>query len=238
MPMIGIYQIRNTINGKAYTGSSQDCRRRFSEHRSKLRRGVHVNLKLQCAWNKYGEPAFEFSVIFCVISRDTLESIEQEFLDLLDAVRNGYNLAPVAGNTSGWKASDETRRRMSDAAKRRDNSLQVVAMANATRGKKRPQHVIDAMLAGKMAKPITESTRRRMSESAKARGNTITPHAMERLREISRARSLFSDEQRAQMSAMRHDGKTLGEIGEHFGITALSSVHRNIRVWRDHNEPR
>ncbi len=195
----GIYAIKNLNNGKIYIGSSRDCARRFSEHRSRLVRGAHVNARLQSAWKKHGAEAFEFLVVASVIRPDDLAQVEQMFLDDFDSVKSGYNLSPTAGNTAGWKATAETRKRMSDAAKRRDNSAQVLAMANATRGKKRPQHVIDALLASRVGSVASAETRAKQSASA-------------------RARSRFSPDDRRAMYEMRQSGATWRSIGKAFGV--------------------
>lgn len=214
MNVAGIYMIVNKVNGKRYVGSSRNCARRKSEHISKLRRNAHINKKLQAAWNKYGENSFEFVVAFSVLKADEIEAVEQQFLDEVRAVETGYNLAPVAGNTAGWKASPETRKRMSDAAKRRDNSAQVAAMAEASRGKKRPQYVIDAMQAGRKAKPITDETRDLMAKSA-------------------RARSRYSDADRERMSQLQDEGVGLREIARRFGTTSHAAIAIYIRDWKN-----
>lgn len=197
-----------------------------------MRRGAHINGKLQSSWNKHGEDSFSFEIIAHVFNRDDLQVVEQMVLDDRSAVRHGYNLAPTAGNTSGWKASDETRKRMSDAAKLRDHSIQVQAMKEKTTGVKRPQYVLDAMLAARRAKPINAEGRMRMSESAKARGSNITPEHQARLVAMCIARGRFSDAQKREMSEMRYAGKTLKQIGAEFGISAETSVHANIKKWR------
>jgi group I intron endonuclease len=61
--MQAIYQIKNKVNGKIYIGSTNNLNKRWNNHRSKLRNGEHENSYLQQAWNKYGEDAFEFSVL-------------------------------------------------------------------------------------------------------------------------------------------------------------------------------
>lgn len=210
----GIYMLVNKVNGKRYVGSSRDCVRRKSEHISKLRRGVHINKKLQAAWNKYGEHNFEFVIALSVLKPEEIEAIEQQFLNDLKAVETGYNLAPVAGNTAGWRATEETRKRMSEAAKRRDNSVQVARMAEATRGKKRPQYVIEAMQAGRKANPITSKTRDLMAKSA-------------------RARSRYSDADRAEMARLRDSGVTLREIARRFGTTSHAAIAIYIRDWKN-----
>lgn len=232
MSKAGIYMLVNKVTSKVYVGSSRNCDRRKSEHISKLRRGVHVNAKLQAAWNKYGEDAFEFKTVFTVLDVSQIEAIEQKFLDEADAVRTGYNLAPKAGNTAGWKAPPETRKRMSEAAKKRDNSLQVQRMADATRGKKRPQYVIDAMQAGRKANLLSEETRAQMSASAKARGCTSSPEHLERLRQMAMARARFNIDQMREMAAMKASGLTLKQIGAKFGVAAESTISMYIRKAR------
>lgn len=209
----GIYAIRNKVTGRAYLGSSLDCVRRYREHSSRLSRGVHVNAKLQASWDKHGADAFEFVMIFTVINVEELEAIEQQFLDEHDVVVSGYNLAPVAGRTTGWKATPETRARMSEAAKRRDNSIQVAAMAEATRGKKRPQHVLDAMRAGLLAKGVTPETRAKMSASAVARGS-------------------YSYERAAVMASMHDSGSSYRAIARHFEMSNHASVKDQIERYR------
>ena len=59
----GIYGIRNSISGKWYVGSSINIQRRWKKHIQRLRTNKHENIKLQRAWNKYGENAWEW-VIF------------------------------------------------------------------------------------------------------------------------------------------------------------------------------
>lgn len=213
MTEAGIYMLVNKTNGKRYVGSSRNCHRRKSEHLSKLRRGVHINAKLQAAWNKYGEDNFEFVVAFSVLNVEAIEAIEQQFLDDMQAVQTGYNLAPMAGNTAGWKAPPETRKRMSEAAKKRDHSVQVARMAEASRGKKRPQYVIDAMQAGRKAKPIGEQTRQLMAKAA-------------------RARSRYSDADREEMARLRGEGITLREIARRFGTTSHAAIAIYIQDWK------
>lgn len=213
--LVGIYSWTNTKTGKIYIGSSVNCARRMTEHRSRLRRGSHVNAKLQAAWNKYGESSFEFRMVFTVLKQSDLEKVEQEFLDEHSAVLKGYNLAPTAGNTFGWVATPETRARMSEAARRRDHSIQIEAMRKATTGKKRPQHVIDAMQAGRKAKGLSDATRKKMSASAVAR-------------------SRYSADDRRKMAEMHDNGMSYAKIAELVGVDP-GSVYRYVTRWRkDH----
>jgi len=50
----GIYQIKNTLNGKFYVGSAVNIKQRWSTHISSLNKNNHHSGHLQNAWNKYG----------------------------------------------------------------------------------------------------------------------------------------------------------------------------------------
>lgn len=83
----GIYQIRCLLTGKCYIGSSKRIYTRWSEHRYYLRKGTSVCVRLQNAWAKYGEGAFEFSVLE-ECCQDELEDREQFYIDTLDPQYN------------------------------------------------------------------------------------------------------------------------------------------------------
>lgn len=209
----GIYAIKNLVNEKLYIGSSRNCERRFAEHRSRLVRGVHINAKLQSAWNKHGAEAFEFTLVASVLRADDLAEVEQSFLDEADVVRRGYNLAPTAGNTAGWKASPETRQRMSDAAKLRDNSVQVAAMAAANRGKKRPYYI--RALLDQTGRVASAETRAKQSKSAIAR-------------------SRYSQEQRAEMARRIDAGEGIRAVARAFGV-GHGPLAKYVAQWREAN---
>ncbi len=59
----GIYEIKNTINGKIYIGSSNNIYHRVKRHLSDLRKNKKPNPILQNAFNKYGEDVFYTSII-------------------------------------------------------------------------------------------------------------------------------------------------------------------------------
>lgn len=62
----GIYEVVNTISGSRYVGSAVCIGQRWKSHRSALRNQKKAPPKLQRAWDKYGEAAFDFRVLeFC-----------------------------------------------------------------------------------------------------------------------------------------------------------------------------
>jgi len=116
----GVYQIKNVINNKLYIGSSNNVTKRWISHKSLLENKKHKNKYLINAWHKYGRNSFIFSVIEYV-EIDKLIEREQHYIDFYNTSdRNfGYNLAPKAGRTAGCVFSNETRKKMSDSAKKK-----------------------------------------------------------------------------------------------------------------------
>src|SRR5258708_4443042 len=80
MDICGVYQIKCVETGEKYIGSSWDIGKRWSQHRFQLRRGRHSSDALQCAWNKYGAGAFEFSVLEEVIDWEKRLSVEADWI--------------------------------------------------------------------------------------------------------------------------------------------------------------
>lgn len=65
----GVYLLWCNANNMFYVGQSVDMQRRCTEHFSRLRGGVHKNPRLQAAYDKYGEAAFDVRyVISCAIA--------------------------------------------------------------------------------------------------------------------------------------------------------------------------
>lgn len=91
----GIYRITNLVNNHSYVGSSRHLKRRRRDHFSTLRKHRHHSPRLQNAWNKYGEIAFEF-VILELCDPPNLKEQEQHYIDLLGSYCAGYNSMPRA----------------------------------------------------------------------------------------------------------------------------------------------
>jgi group I intron endonuclease len=106
--MIGIYKIRNKINGKFYIGSSININHRWTIHTNSLKRGDHHSIVLQRAWDKYGPDNFIFEIIE-ETSNDVLIEREQFYLDEL---KPAYNISYTAGNCLGVKRSKATKEKL------------------------------------------------------------------------------------------------------------------------------
>lgn len=101
-----IYQIKNKVNNKIYIGSTTNLERRWENHVYQLKNNTHHSIKLQKAWNKYGEDNFEFSIIeeFNSDNEDDKYIKEQYYLDLYEPhTDKGYNMSAVADTRKLFK---------------------------------------------------------------------------------------------------------------------------------------
>jgi group I intron endonuclease len=109
-----VYAIRNTVNNRAYIGSTSNYKSRWHTHRSALRRGVHHSFILQKAWNKYGEKAFSFELMVVCPKAQRIE-YETRLMAL-----ESYNVLRTPKESSvrgGWKHSGEFKAKMSELHK-------------------------------------------------------------------------------------------------------------------------
>lgn len=96
----GIYQVKNTVNGKMFLGSSLNLEGPLNRHRFMLKIGSHTNKALQNDWNQLGADAFAFEILEEVKMKDDpnfnlqdeLTLLEMIWLEKLQPVENGYNL--------------------------------------------------------------------------------------------------------------------------------------------------
>jgi group I intron endonuclease len=77
---MGIYQIRNLVNGKKYVGSAFNFYNRFRCHLSNLNKNKHDNDHLQKSFNKYGSDNFVFELIEKVEDSKILYSREEKYI--------------------------------------------------------------------------------------------------------------------------------------------------------------
>lgn len=101
----GIYVIKCAGSDKAYVGSSKNVYQRWEQHKRDLKAGRHHSVKLQNAWNKYGENSFEFLLVEEVLD-GFLTVYEQLYINKFNSCENGYNVLPVAASFCGDRPDD------------------------------------------------------------------------------------------------------------------------------------
>lgn len=153
----GIYAITHIASGKCYIGSTNNFRRRWSEHRAELNHGKHHSKPLQNAWRKYGSAAFAFTILEYVPDLTLLITREQYYLDtrLIAKGSREYNVLLDATSMLGLKHTPETRAKLSWLLKGRS-----ITWSDKLRGR-----------------VVSEETRIKLSENAKKQARTPESNA-------------------------------------------------------------
>jgi group I intron endonuclease len=60
---MGVYQIKNLVNGKVFIGSAQNLSGKINSHRFQLKMGSHINRTLQREYVQFGEENFSFTIL-------------------------------------------------------------------------------------------------------------------------------------------------------------------------------
>ena len=93
----GVYEIKNVETNTSYIGSAVALKQRG--HYKLLKSGKSHNVRLQSAFDKYGERAFVFQILDLCPGQDPV-ALEQKRIDERD-FETLYNLAPIAGSILG-----------------------------------------------------------------------------------------------------------------------------------------
>lgn len=102
---MGVYQVRNTVNGKVLIGTSVDLPAILNRLRGELRLGGLRNRALQQDWNEHGPEAFEIEILDTLAPsdkpgyspKDDLKALEALWLEkLMPFEERGYNARPKA----------------------------------------------------------------------------------------------------------------------------------------------
>lgn len=232
MKKSGIYGIVNTNDGRTYVGQAIDIWKRCGQHFASLKRGDHPNIRMQRAFIRDGAESFRFFIIaFC-----GLESLDDKESEWIAFHKVRYNICDIGCSRRGVTASDETRKKLSDAKKGKQPlhlmTKESRAKAAETHSKvwhlvhdsKQPESVIRKRTESQKArwavtpkKKMSDIAKQRMSESAKNReihGNTkITKDVVQEIRNSTmtgRALSKLFSISPSQVSRIRNNQSWIG----------------------------
>ncbi len=182
----GVYQIKNSVNGKVYVGSAaKSLEGRINTYKWMLPRRKCHNRHLQAAWNKYGRVSFYYRILERCSPIRCIER-EQYWIDKLQAAdpRFGYNICPTAGSALGRKmskefcraislrlkgipASEESKRKQSETRKGMFTSLQKKSLEKARKCRKNwavSEEARCKMSVARLGRKLTEESIRKRTE--------------------------------------------------------------------------
>lgn len=191
----GVYQIRNTLDGKVYIGSSVNIKKRLQTHRYELKKGIHCSKHMQAAWNKHGGDSFTFDTLL-VCGKENLILYEQTICDGMKANNrdHGYNKLILVDSHKGMKLTKEQKKARSlvlphgpahhnygkdwgaigrealALSKKNCHPLTDAHKANlaaSKRGKKMPEGFSEIMRQARLGKTMSEETKRRKANARK-----------------------------------------------------------------------
>jgi group I intron endonuclease len=196
----GIYIIRCTENGKTYVGQSVDIETRKKGHRSSLRANKHKNPHLQSAYNKYGEIAFEHTVVeICAI--ELLNERELHWISIFNSTESsvGFNLR--GGGDAIHSMSQESKDKISKTTKGRI-------------GKPCTEEAKAKISEAKKGIELSDSTKANMSKSrqGKRKSQAHKDALAASLRGKKRPASIYSEEYRRKMSIAQKGKKRSTEV--------------------------
>lgn len=129
-----IYVITNNVNGKKYVGQTTDVDKRWYAHQYCSKNRTDHNIYLYNAINKYGIEEFTFKIIESNVSLSEVNEREEYWIKNLNTHSpNGYNLTIGGEGTKGYKMSDETKEKISKAAKYRFSRMSKSERLSITR---------------------------------------------------------------------------------------------------------
>lgn len=157
---IGIYCIKNKINGKVYIGSSKNIDKRWKKHKYCLAGGYHENEHLQNSYNIYSKDNFEFLILEECKEEELIEK-EQYYLNAYKSCERdkGYNICPQVNKT---QMAEETKRKISNALKGEKSPMFGTHLSEETKKKLRDAN---------KGKTLSEQTRKKIGDVQKGDNN-------------------------------------------------------------------
>jgi hypothetical protein len=93
---MGVFQVRNTVTGMVFIGTSTDLPSMLNRQRAELRLGAHRDRALQADWRALGGDVFEFDILDTLDPPDTPGYDPADDLRTLEALWRG-KLAAAGG---------------------------------------------------------------------------------------------------------------------------------------------
>ena len=203
----GVYRIVLLLDDRCYIGSSIQIQKRWSQHQRSLRKGTHHSPYLQRVWDKYGEDSFQFEIIE-ECDPEILIEHEQAWMDFYSPV---FNTNPVAGNSLGFRHTEETKEKIREIRTGATLSEETKAKMSEVR----------------MGHLVSASTRALLSEQRK--GIPLPPDHPRRQSHEPEAIAKMSESQTRRWAKLREDGRE-PEVRANMSAAAKGNQNAKGRV--------
>jgi group I intron endonuclease len=204
----GIYGIFCSANGKVYVGQTINLKKRFSDHETALRHGLHFNGHLQKSFDKYGKQFFDIRVIE-ECGSDVLSAREIAWIEYYGSANKDRGYNKTYGGEDTFKQTPETRRKIAASllgkkrASPRDETRRLMSVSQkirwsktgeearrarseklsiANKGKKPSENTIAASVAFHTGKPLSDAHKENIRRANL--GKKMSPEAIEKTRKF------------------------------------------------------
>jgi hypothetical protein len=207
----GVYIFTNLVNGKQYVGESKNIAGRFASYRT-LKENDQIIIH---ALRRYTKENFEIYVEYLPdFDKKSLLDLEEELIKKLNClVPNGYNSLPRGRDRTGYKPSEETKKRVSMSLIGNKRNL----------GKKWTTETREKVSKSRIGYKHSKETKRKISEAHKGkvfsethiknisiaqknnkylRERVVSDETREKLSKANKGK-VFSEETRKKMSESR-----------------------------------
>ena len=192
----GVYTITNLIDNKIYVGCTDNIKKRWRTHKRELKKGIHHGIRLQRAWNKYGEENFKFEILVeCEINH--LLSEEHYWATMLNVhnTEYGYNTQPTSPNGKRGHAAETIEKIRQKAIGRKWKPEDIEKRSKTNIGRKASEETKRKMSIGisaarKRWEPDSERQKQaNISRSKKLKGRIFTEEHKRKIGEANKRRS-------------------------------------------------
>ena len=109
-----IYRLTNLITKKTYIGKTIHFKQRMKGHKHSMKK---AKTYLHKSINKHGWDKFKKEIIIDDVPEEDLSNLEKCYIEMENTMfPNGYNLTTGGEGTVGYKHTDETRKKLSQAS--------------------------------------------------------------------------------------------------------------------------
>ncbi len=175
--MIGIYIIKNKINGKSYVGQSRNIPHRWADHRWSANNKETLLTK---DFRKYGIDNFEF----IVLEKCPLEMLDSREIYYIEKIMPEYNVVGGGKERKGFRHSEETKKILSRKSKEQWDQMSA---------EERKQRIINNLKGPTIGKPRSEETKQKLREAALKQFKNGMPSETKRKISIANSKAMIGN---------------------------------------------